>query len=67
MWGSDWELSARLLDWPFDAVVVKSQRWNPIRYEIWILHPDDVPEFYGRFAKPTEFPHFPYGYDVLPD
>ena len=67
MMGSDWTLCAGIVDFlPFDYVLVqrKGSPW------VWVYRqpaPERVPVFVTRFIITPADPHFPYGFDVLPD
>lgn len=67
MWGSQWQLASRILEDP-DYLVVKRSQPTGGRYQIWYHpDPDQLPEFVGNFLITTDYPHFPYGWEVEPD
>lgn len=67
MWGSDWELCARIVTPGVFRYVVKQPivpGWYPI-YEV--TAPGQLPTLFDAKEIPAEFPHFPYGEAVIPD
>lgn len=67
MWGSQWRLAARLLDFPNIIVVADRPLLWP-RYSYFdVSDPDQLPVFVADFNKTTAHPHFPYGEVVEAD
>jgi len=67
MWGSGWELAARIIPNPtlcYERLLV-SERGDPRIY--CVPGPGQLPAFPFVPDIPPEHPHFPWGFEVEPD
>lgn len=66
MWGSGWELCARVVDDPSLLVVKDRDDPPPLRWIWFDPGPGGIPvKVIPYLVNPNQ--HFPYGADVLPD